>query len=138
MSQVEQTQQLPGRINRIPPPQPGELATSRGETVISPAVVATVARCAAGEVDGVEVVDGSGLRSILGRAEGASADVASRETAIDLRLAVCWPRPIITVVHEVRQHVRARVQELTGYAVTDVDIVVSDLPAPSRPTRRVL
>lgn len=133
-TEVEQT----ARINRIPPPQPEALATGRGETVIAPSVVSTVARCAAGEVDGVEVVDGSGLRGILGRAEGASADVASRQTAIDLRLAVCWPRPITAVVEEVRTHVRARVQELTGYEVTDVDVVVSDLPAPSKPVRRVL
>ena len=138
MSTVETPITPTERIHRIPPPQPEALATGRGETVIAPSVVATVARRAASEVDGVEVVDGSGLRGILGRAEGVSADVASRQTAIDLRLAVCWPRPITAVVEDVRHHVRARVQELTGYEVTDVDVVVSDLPLPSKPARRVL
>jgi uncharacterized alkaline shock family protein YloU len=133
---VDQTQEVDDRIHRIPPPQPEALLTPRGETVVAPGVVATVARCAAAEVDGVEVVEGSGLRSILGRG-GVSADVAGRETAIDLRLAVCWPRPVPTIVEDVRRHVRARVQELTGYEVTDVDVVVGDLPSPSRPTRRV-
>jgi uncharacterized alkaline shock family protein YloU len=135
---VDLTAELPARVHRIPPARPEALATPKGETVVAPAVVATVARCAAGEVDGVEVVDSSGLRGLLGRSAGASADVASRQTAIDLRLAVCWPQPIPDVVERVRQHVRARVQELTGYEVSDVDIVVGSLPVPSKPARRVV
>ena len=38
-----------------------------------------------------------------------------------------------------RDHVRARVSELTGHAVTDVDIAVVSLPAPpTLPQRRVV
>lgn len=116
------------------------LVTRRGETSIAPSVVATVAQRAAREVDGVEVVSTGGLRGLIdtmrpGRAPGASADVASRQTAVELTLAVGWPRPVRQVTDEVRRHVKARVQELTGYAVTDVDIVVQSLPAPSRPSR---
>jgi uncharacterized alkaline shock family protein YloU len=61
--------------------------------------------------------------------------VASRQTAVELTLAVGWPRPVRQVTDQVRRHVKARVQELTGYEVTDVDIAVDDLPAPSRPRR---
>ena len=138
MTATDLTNQLPGRITRIPPPQPEALATPRGETVVAPGVVATIARCAAAEVEGVEIVDASGQRGVFGGASGASADVAARETALDLRLAICWPAAIPLVVEQVRRHVRARVQELTGYVVTDVDIVVSELPAPSKPKRRVI
>src|SRR4051794_17639733 len=105
-------------INRLPAPNPQALSTARGETVIAPDVVATVARLAAREVDGVEVVDSSGLRGILGGSDGATADVATRQAAIDLRLAVCWPRPIASIVDDVRRYVTGRVQYLTGYVVT--------------------
>lgn len=116
------------------------LATGRGVTTIAPSVVATVAQRAAQEVDGVEVVSTGGLRGWIetlrpDRTTGARADVASRQTAVELTLAVSWPRPVRQVTDQVRRHVRARVQELTGYEVTDVDIAVNDLPAPSRPRR---
>ena len=127
----------------IPAPRTEELATSRGETVIASGVVAKIARQAAREVDGVEVAGASGLRGFLGRflpgptAPGAGADLASRRTAVDLHVCVAWPRPVATVTEEVRRHVRGRVQELTGYAVSDVDITIDALPAPRRPRARV-
>lgn len=117
-----------------------ELLTPRGETTIAPGVVATVAKQAASEVDGVEVVSRGGLHRLFdavrsGGGSGVQADVASRHTAVELTVAVCWPRPVRQVTDEVRDHVRARVQELTGYEVTDVDIAVDGLPTPSRPRR---
>jgi uncharacterized alkaline shock family protein YloU len=129
---------------RIPAPRTEELATSRGETTIAPGVVAKVARQAAQEVDGVELAGASGLRGLLGRvlpgptAPGVGADLASRRTALDLHVCVAWPRPVATVTEEVRRHVRGRVQYLTGYDVTDVDITVDALPAPTRRRPRVL
>lgn len=108
----------------------------RGQTVVTSKAVATIARQAAGEVDGVELVLRSGLRRLLadflpvGGGHGASAAVATGTTTIELHLAVSWPRPVGKVSEEVRRHVRERVQDLTGYAVTDVDIVVESLPAP--------
>ena len=116
------------------------LATGRGETTIAPAVVATIARRAATEVAGVEVVAAGGLRGLIetlrpDRHTGARADVASRQTAVELTVAVGWPLPVRHVTDEVRRHVKARVRELTGYDVTDVDIVVNALPPPSAPAR---
>ncbi len=128
---------------RIARPRTEELATSRGETTIASGVVAKIAREAAREVDGVEVAGASGLRGLLGRvlpgptAPGAGADLASRRTALDLHVCVGWPRPVATVTEEVRRHVRSRVQQLTGYEVTDVDITVDALPVPTRHRARV-
>jgi uncharacterized alkaline shock family protein YloU len=128
----------------IAAPRTEELATSRGETTIAPGVVAKIARQAAREVDGVELAGASGLRGLLGRvlpgpaAPGVGADLASRRTALDLHVSVAWPRPLGTVTEEVRRHVRDRVQHLTGYDVTDVDITVDALPAPVRRRPRVL
>jgi uncharacterized alkaline shock family protein YloU len=127
----------------IPAPRTDELATSRGETTIASGVVAKIARQAAREVDGVELAGSSGLRGFLGRilpgptAPGVGAELASRRSALDLHVCVAWPRPVATVTEEVRRHVRAKVQELTGYEVTDVDITIDALPAPSRPRARV-
>jgi uncharacterized alkaline shock family protein YloU len=88
----------------------------------------------------VELVSAGGLRGLLEtlhprRAAGARADVATRQTAVELTLAVSWPRPVRQVTEEVRRHVKARVRDLTGYDVTDVDITVDALPAPSRRRR---
>ena len=127
----------------IPAPRTDELATSRGETTIASGVVAKIARQAASEVDGVELAGASGLRGFLGRIlpgptpPGVGAELASRRSALDLHVCVAWPRPVATVTEEVRRHVRAKVQELTGYEVTDVDITIDALPAPSRHRARV-
>jgi uncharacterized alkaline shock family protein YloU len=128
----------------IPAPRTQELVTSRGETTIASGVVAKIARQAAREVDGVELAGSSGLRGFLGRilpgpaAPGVGADLASRRSAVDLHVCVAWPRPVATVTEEVRHRVRAKVQELTGYEVTDVDITIDALPAPRRHRARVL
>ena len=116
------------------------LVTSRGETTIAPSAVATIAQRAAQEVDGVEVVSGGGLRGWIDtlrpdRATGTRADVASRQTSVELTIAVGWPRSVRQVTDAVRGHVRERVRQLTGYDVADVDIVVAELRPPSRPQR---
>lgn len=120
-------------------PDPG-LVSSRGTTTVAPGVIAAIARRAATEVDGVESVEATGLQGVLGSLRstssgGASADVAARRAAIDLRLAVRWPMPIHEVTIAAREHVQRRVAELTGHAVTDVDIVVVDLPGTARRDR---
>ena len=120
-----------------------ELATERGTTTIAPGVIAAVARKAATEVHGVAGVEATGLRGVLASlrpaaAGGATADVAARRASIDLRIAVQWPQPIHQVTAATREHVRARVSQLTGHAVTDVDIDVVSLPTPTRPRRRVV
>lgn len=120
-----------------------DLAAGRGTTTIAPGVIAAIARQAASEVDGVEGVEATGLQGVLASLRstsvgGASADVAARRAAIDLRLSVRWPMPIHQVTVAARDHVQRRVTELTGHAITDVDIVVVELPgAPRRQTPRV-
>ena len=119
------------------------LVSSGGTTTIAPGVIAAIARQAASEVDGVEGVEATGLQGVLSSLRstssgGASADVAAQRAAIDLRLAVRWPMPIHQVTIAARDHVQQRVTELTGHAVTDVDVVVVDLPdAPRRRRPRV-
>lgn len=128
------------QVPAVPTADPG-LATSRGTTTIAPKVIAAIARQAATEVGGVESVEATGLQGVLGSLRsstsgGATADVAARRAAVDLRLAVRWPLPVHEVTMSAREHVRARVQQLTGHAVTDVDIVVVELPVPTAGKRR--
>jgi uncharacterized alkaline shock family protein YloU len=115
-------------------------APERGKTTIAPGVIAAIARQAASEVDGIEGVEATGLQGVLASLRstssgGASADVAPRRAAIDLRLAIRWPLPVHDVTMAVREHVQRRVGELTGHVVTDVDIVVVDLPGETRRRR---
>ncbi len=110
----------------------------RGRTFIRSRAVGAVARRAAIEVDGVELVSRSGARRFLadllpgGGTDGASAQVGEGVTAVELHLAVTWPRPVAEVTAAARSHVQARVEELTGYTVTEVDIVVDALPPAGR------
>lgn len=125
------TQQVPV----VTTADPG-LSTDRGSTTIAPKVIAAIARRAATEVDGVEAVQATGLQGVLSSLRssssgGATADVAARRAAVDLRLAIRWPHPVHEVTAAARDHVRSRVEQLTGHAVTDVDIAVVDLPSPS-------
>ena len=116
-----------------------------GDTVIAARAMASVARRAAGEVEGVELVSRSGLGGFLaglrpgaGHGGGASAEMGRGATSITLHLSVGWPSPVGQVAESARSHVQARVSELTGYTVTEVDIVVDALPAPGGTrTRRV-
>lgn len=107
----------------------------QGETVITSRAMASIARAAAEEVDGVELVSRSGLNRFLagllpgsGR-DGASAEMGRRSTSVVLHLSLRWPRPVGAVADGARRHVQTRVSELTGYTVTEVDIVVDSLPA---------
>lgn len=97
-----------------------------------------IARKAASEVDGVELVAEPGLRRLMaellpgGGGHGTTATVAPGTAAMGLHLAVCWPRPVAQLTGEVRRHVRDKVQDLTGCRVTEIDIVVEILPLAGR------
>ena len=107
----------------------------QGETVIAARAMESIVRAAAGEVEGVELVSRSGLSRFLwglvpgsGR-NGASAEMGRRSTSVTLHLSLRWPNPVGSVTDAARRHVQTRVSELTGYTVSEVDIVVDSLPA---------
>jgi uncharacterized alkaline shock family protein YloU len=66
----------------------------------------------------------------------ASADVDGSIVIVDLSISVRWPASVPEVTSAVREHVRARVSELTGLTVAEVSISVTDLvtrlPGPPR------
>ncbi|MGI9119747.1 MAG: Asp23/Gls24 family envelope stress response protein [Acidimicrobiales bacterium] len=115
-----------------------DAAVLAGRTVIAPRALVAIARQAASEIDGVELVAEPGLRRLMaellpgGGGHGATATVASGTAAMGLHLAICWPRPVAQLTGEVRRHVRDKVQDLTGCRVTEIDIVVDVLPLAGR------
>lgn len=57
----------------------------------------------------------------------ASADVDDSIVILDLSISVRWPASVPEVTSAVREHVRSRVNELTGLTVAEVSISVTDL-----------
>jgi uncharacterized alkaline shock family protein YloU len=119
------------------------LVTSRGETIISPAVVEKIATRAASEVDGVGGVAETGLSRLLPWSVGsstaparASADVSAETVAVDLTVSVVYPEPVAAVTNRVREQVIRRLSQLCGLRATEVNIVVPALVAPVRGRRR--
>jgi len=66
----------------------------------------------------------------------ASADVDGSIVILDLSISVRWPASVPEVTSAVREHLRGRVNELTGLTVAEVSISVTDLvtrlPGPPR------
>ena len=112
----------------------------RGVTTIDDRVVRKVAAQAVAEQG-----QASGAsRRVLGKALGsADENTAARvQTRVDgnlvslsVVLSVPWPQSIRQVTSAVRESVRHRVQQITGFEVVDIDIEVTQLrtAAASRP-----
>ena len=118
------------------------LVTSRGETIIAPAVVEKIATKAASEVDGVGGVLQTGLSRLLPWTVGgdsparASAEVGADTVTVDLTVNVLYPEPVATVTNAVRSQVTRRLSELCGLRATEVNIAVPALVIPPRGARR--
>lgn len=126
---------------QLPVHQAG-LVTSRGETIIAPAVVEKIAGRAASEVDGVGGVIQTGLSRLLPWSVGgdssarAQAEVGDGEVEVDLTVNVVYPEPVAAVTNRVRAQVCRRLAELCGLKATRVDIFVPALVVPSAGSRR--
>ncbi|MFI0479273.1 Asp23/Gls24 family envelope stress response protein [Actinomadura sp. 9N215] len=112
----------------------------RGRTVIRDRVVARIVAEAAAEVD-----ESGGLtRTVLGvpvpgrgpvRTEvRVHGDVVTARVA----MSVPYPLPVREVARRVRESVRGRVAELTGFTVRQVDIDVDELGRPAAGDRTLL
>jgi uncharacterized alkaline shock family protein YloU len=118
------------------------LVTTRGETIIAPAVVEKIATRAASEVDGVGGVIQTGLSRLLPWSVGgdsparATADVGNETVTVDLTVNVLYPQPVATVTNAVRAQVTRRLSELCGLRVTEVNIAVPALVVPPRGAHR--
>ncbi|WP_248964412.1 Asp23/Gls24 family envelope stress response protein [Sphaerisporangium perillae] len=115
---------------------------TRGHTGISDRVLEQIAARAVSEVEQVGGVAPRVLGVPLGRdteqtAPRVSGHVDGHLAILKVTLSVVYPAPIRQVVHRVRDHVVARVRELTGLEARQVDIDVTRLIHPAEEGRRV-
>lgn len=110
----------------------------RGHTTIAGGVVERIARLAATDVPGVEPA-GSGLDKVVGRQyPKVNADVAGSRARLAVEIAVVWPYPLADVCAEVRDHIAARLSELTGLSIDTVDVTAAAVvPAQTPNPKRV-
>jgi len=125
-----------------------EIATKQGKTIIADAVVAKIAALAAQEVPGVHALVDQGVGSMIAglaqrvvgadiRGHGVNVEVGQRETAVDLALTLDYGVNIAQVTDAVRKNVLNRVQAMTGLAVKEVNIDVTDLHFPEDAAKKV-
>lgn len=119
------------------------LQTERGNTTIETAAVMAMVGMAIREVAGIQL--GVGGRQLPGdnsrtvgeffdgitgsgnRVRGVSVEVGEREAAVDLKIKVEAGKSIPEVTSAARETVIRHVEDLTGLAVTAVEIFVDDL-----------
>ncbi|WP_432522632.1 Asp23/Gls24 family envelope stress response protein [Kineococcus sp. SYSU DK006] len=122
----------------------------RGRLAVADRAVQRIAAAAATEVEGTRRTTGSGPRStaaavgdalgaVLGRAyPDVECSVAGRRARVRVEVAAVWPHPAPQVAARVREHVRARLEELADLSVDDVSVVVATyLPPTAAAQRRV-
>ncbi|MDT8910022.1 Asp23/Gls24 family envelope stress response protein [Amycolatopsis sp. PS_44_ISF1] len=115
----------------------------RGELVISDRTVERIATQAVTELDGV---GGSATRMLgvavggedLDRSAKVTAQVHDDTVTLDVRLSISYPRSVAKTTEAAREHLRSRITELTGLAVSRVDITVTALHTAAAEPRRVL
>jgi uncharacterized alkaline shock family protein YloU len=128
-----------------------ELATPKGKTSISDAVVRKIAGVATREVSGVHDL-GSGPSRAVGTfrsripgssgpniSQGVAVEVGERQAAVDLDVVTEYGVSIVDLSQAVRRNVISSVEGMTGLEVTEVNIAVDDVyilgedePAPTR------
>ncbi|MFI5716127.1 Asp23/Gls24 family envelope stress response protein [Nocardia sp. NPDC051750] len=96
---------------------------------------------------GVTTVSGRAVRRIAARAArevagvagpvSVDAAVSGDRTALDIRLPILYPEPVGRVTDACRAHLQRRTAELTGLAVSRIDIVVTELAAAAARAGRV-
>ena len=133
----------------LAPPGSSAGRTDLGMVSIDDQVVEKTAAQAA-----IEIPDAGGAAPrVLGRSMTGAAALGARETSLtalpkvsadvdgslvilDLSISVRWPASVPEVTSAVREHVRSRVEELTGLTVAEISISVTDLvtrlPGPPR------
>lgn len=108
----------------------------RGRTIIEAAVLEHIATHAALEVKGVTAT-GSDLEKLIGRRlPKAGARVAGTRARVQVEIAAAWPYPVATLAAAVREHITARLVELTGLDIDAVDVEVARVIHTTEPQRR--
>ncbi|MCJ0903941.1 DUF6286 domain-containing protein [Rhodococcus sp. ARC_M6] len=111
-------------------PDPGE----RGSLVIKDRAMSKIATAAAVNVPGV-VRQTGGLTRLTGR-DLPRADIAmgADAIAVNLFIAVTWPCSVVDLTGRVRDEVGRSVESLTGYPLTDMNVMIAATCPPEEST----
>jgi uncharacterized alkaline shock family protein YloU len=117
------------------------LKSERGKTTIADAVVTKVASIAAREVPGVHQLGGGVSRAVGSLTQrvgigdeyshGVAVEVGEREAAVDLNVTVDYGESLPLVSQAIRDNVIKRIEGITGLAVTEVNVMITDLYSPA-------
>jgi uncharacterized alkaline shock family protein YloU len=103
-----------------------------GKIEIAPEVIEVIAHLASSEIEGVAGLS-SGIVSDfverLGRknSRGVRVDIKEKEAMIDLYIIVEYGQQIPDVAYKVQENVRESIQNMTGLAVTQVNVHIVDV-----------
>lgn len=113
----------------------------RGSTSVPAQVVARIAEQVASEVPHIGSdaggVLGVGARRNFSARPSARCDLYGRTAVLTLDVGIDFPSPLAPALRALREHVRERVEHLTGLEVGRLDVTVSWLH-PSTSARRIL
>jgi uncharacterized alkaline shock family protein YloU len=118
------------------------LASPDGTITVAESVVSKVAGIAAREMSGVHAMGGTGARavgSVLQRlpggspsvTQGVSVEVGEADATINLDLIVDYGVAIADLARAIQRNVKATVERMTGFRVTEVNVTVADVFVPS-------
>ncbi len=111
--------------------------TIGGSLQISTDVLAKIARLAALEIDGVaEVSSGSSqnVRGLLGKTglqKAVTVEMEDGIASVAVRLIAVYGCKIMPVCEKVQENVKQTIQNMTGIAVSRVDVIVTGLTEPA-------
>jgi len=101
---------------------------------ISRKVLARIALMAAGEIEGLAPPKRNPFNMLIdkfqGRTEGIRVDVGTTEAAVDMHIRVQYGSHIPDLTTRLRERIAARIREMTGLNVVEVNIRVQDVTAP--------
>lgn len=122
-------------------PAPATPLEDRGITTFPAQVVARIAEQVASEVPHIGSdaggVLGVGARRDFASRPSARCDLYGRTAVLTLDVGVDFPSPLAPALRALREHVRERVEHLTGLEVGRLDVTISWLNPTTR-TRRTL
>ena len=110
-----------------------EKKTDLGTLKINNEVIASIARNAALQVDGVEAIQRSPLATIADffsrgyHNKGINLDISENEVKVGVTIVVRYGITIPDVASLVQENIRTAIEEMTGLSVAEVNVNIGDI-----------
>ncbi|MCG2712711.1 MAG: Asp23/Gls24 family envelope stress response protein [Candidatus Omnitrophica bacterium] len=110
-----------------------EKKTDLGTLKINNEVIASIARNAALQVDGVENIKSNLLKMLLDffktgyNNKGINLEITDGEVKVGITIIVKFGLTIPDVANVVQENIRTAIEEMTGLSVTEVNVNVGDI-----------